>query len=268
MVSVSNSEGFAKIALHGAHVVEFSPAGQAPVIYTSRSAVYREGKAIRGGIPVCWPWFGGHPTDASKPAHGFARNRFWRLMTIESTDDNTALVFELPVVDGDNELYPYDVEVNLRVTVAESLKVELSTRNIGEKVAPVGGALHSYFSVSSIHDVKISGLDQVEFIDTVVNKTGKQDGDIMFSGELDRVYLNSHETAVVHDGSREVVIEKDGSQSTVVWNPWIQKSSGMGDLGNDDYLQFLCIEAANAMDDIVQLLPGQTHTLSTTISVR
>lgn len=268
VIDIRNAHATAVIALHGAHVTSFHPKGQKPVIFTSDSAIYQEGKAIRGGIPICWPWFNAHPTDSSMPSHGFARNRFWKIISTTSHSDYTEVILSLPL-EGVS-IWPHQTETTVTIRIGKQLSVSLLTKNNGDEDCTVGGALHSYFSISDIEEVTVSGFHAADYLDTVVNKEKTQNGAIRFSDELDRIYTNSSTTSTINDPlwRRDVIVEKSGSQSTVVWNPWVEKSASMGDLGNSDYKRFLCIEAANALEDTHLLEPGESHTLSTTIYVR
>lgn len=260
-IRVTHPQATATIALHGAHVIDYTPAGHEPVIFTSQDAVYKAGKAIRGGVPVCWPWFNAHPTDSSLPSHGFARINFWRLYSTAATDQGVTLIFE----------YRHgSLDASLIVAIGSSLTVALHTKNISDRDEVVGGALHSYFNIGDIYNVSLSGLDKVDYIDTVVNTNETQEGDITFDGELDRIYTNTKDDVIIKDPvmKRDIIVQKTGSTSTVVWNPWIEKSAGMGDLDNEEYKTFLCVEAANAREDVYTLAPQEQHTLSTTITAR
>ncbi len=260
-IVVKNEHATAKIALHGAHVVDYTPVGQKPVIFTSADAVYKEGTAIRGGIPVCWPWFNAHPSDSQLPSHGFARVAFWQLFRSFNSKDYTTLIFTF----SKGELH-----AELTLEIGRELNLSLKTINTGDSSALVGGALHTYFSVSDIADVSITGLEDTVFHDSLTGLSGKDPETISFSEEFDRVYQDTKEAVVLKDQqwSREILIEKTGSSSTVVWNPWIDKSATMGDLGNEDYKQFVCIETANALEDVYNVPPGGAHTMTAKISVK
>lgn len=259
VIQLSNSFGTASVALHGAHVTAYTPSGQKPVIFTSEQAIYKEGKAIRGGIPICWPWFNAHPTDPSLPSHGFARNQFWEITASNHTADSTSITLSLSITD---------LKAEVTITLNESLEVKLTTTNISNQQQTVGGALHSYFTVSNIDSIIIRGLEGVHYLDTLTDTPEIQEGEISITQETDRIYTNSPETVSIFDRewNRNIFIDKSGSQSTVVWNPWITKSTGMADLGNEEYKGFVCIESANALEDIHSLAPGETHTLSTKIT--
>ena len=250
----------ARVALHGAHVMSWRPQGEEEVLYLSPDAVYREGKAIRGGIPICWPWFNAHPTDPDAPSHGIARTRFWEMIGAEEDEDGVALRFAM--ADG-----IWKAEVTVKAGL--DLEVSLESVNTTEIPIVVSGALHSYFSVSDIENVRVVNLEDADFLDTVGEPTmRKQKGAISFSGEVDAIYDSAGKVLLVDDVSgRTILIEKGGSPSTVVWNPWAEKAVAMGDLPDEDYRKFCCIEAAIANDKAVIVMPGSSHALSTRISV-
>jgi len=250
----------ARVALHGAHVMSWRPQGEEEVLYLSPDAVYREGKAIRGGIPICWPWFNAHPTDPDAPSHGIARTRFWEMIGAEEDEEGVALRFAM--ADG-----IWKAEVTVKAGL--DLEVSLESVNTTEIPIVVSGALHSYFSVSDIENVRVVNLEDADFLDTIGEPTmRKQKGAITFSGEVDAIYDSAGKVLLVDDVSgRTILIEKGGSPSTVVWNPWAEKAVAMGDLPDEDYRKFCCIEAAIANDKAVIVMPGNSHVLSTRISV-
>lgn len=264
VILVKNAHATAAIALHGAHVTEFTPAGQEPVIFTSSEAVYKEGKAIRGGIPVCWPWFNAHPSNPELPSHGVARSRFWELSKTCNHADYTELVFDLPAEASAK----FGLQAQLTIKVGSTLALELTATNISDKDVPVGGALHSYFVVSDIDAIRIQGFDCEAFIDTTDETDHRQSGDIHIQGEVDRIYDHGSEPITIQDPGlkRDIVIINGGSGTSVVWNPWTEKAVALGDLADDEFNHFVCIEAANARHDTRQVAPGATHTLSTQIS--
>ena len=264
-IRISNAHATATIALHGAHVIDYIPRDHQPVIFTSVKAQFKEGKAIRGGIPVCWPWFGAHPTDSSKPAHGFARNRFWKLTSSNSHKNYTEATFELDTqAQG---IWETDSNLKLTVQVGAELKLELTSCNTGSEDITVGGALHSYFCVGDISQTELTGLEDTPYLNALDGADYRQTGSIHFSQETDQVYKNTSSTVVIHDPvfQRNITIEKSGSQSTVVWNPWIDKTAAFADMEDSEYHDFVCVETANALEDVYLLKPGASHTLGTTI---
>jgi len=265
---IKNKSCTAKVALHGAHLFDWTPMGHEPVIYNSPEAIYREGKAIRGGIPICWPWFNAHPTDSSLPSHGIARNRFWEFLAAEETGEETTLTFRLTSSKETKIIWPYDFQVTAKITLGTEATISLTTENTGSQKFTVGGALHTYLHVNNINDTTITNLDGKAYLDTVGENTERiQSGDITFTGEVDRIYQNTSEIIRVVDKKRTISVDRIGSNTAVIWNPWIEKAAGLGDLPNEAYTDFVCVEAANAHSDVHVLLPSKRHLLSTTIKV-
>ena len=260
VVTVNHSTCKAQVALHGAHVMSWCPKGHKEVLYLSPEAVYREGKAIRGGIPICWPWFNAHPSDPDLPSHGLVRNQFWKL---ESTDaDDEGVVAKLR-----RTTEHWTVVATIRM--ASSLEVAIESTNLGDDQLLVSGALHSYFRVGDVRQITIKGLEDAAYLDTVGQHTNRhQTGVIEIDREVDR-YYDSSAAVRLEDPSKErtILIDKENSPSTVVWNPWIEKAAALGDLPNEDYLAFACVEAAITNDRAVALSQGETHRFTTRISV-
>ena len=265
-VEVKNSAATAKIALQGAHIFSFHPVGQEPLLWLSEVSDFEYQKAIRGGIPVCWPWFGFNK-DKSLPQHGFARTSLWEFVCSEEIDEKTtSLTLKLTCNDETLKIWAYKFELELHVVISEELIVELKTTNIDDKEFEISQALHTYFAVSHISHVNIKGLDKKPYLDALTWKMELQKGNITFSEEVDRVYQKVDGKIVLKDKNREVHIKNEGSSSVVVWNPWIEKTKRMSAMRDDAYENFVCIESANAFDDAKILQPKATHTLVATIS--
>jgi glucose-6-phosphate 1-epimerase len=261
----------ATIALQGAHVMTWTPAGQAPVIWLSPVAKLAPGKSIRGGVPVCWPWFGPHASQPSFPAHGYARAVPWQVLACERHDDGPMRMgFRLVTGEKTVEQWPHQTPVELSLTIGKTLDIALTTQNLGPTPVTVGQALHTYFTVSDIREVTVMGLDGCPYVDKVDGgKRKQQSGPVRFEGETDRIYLDSTADCLIDDPGldRRIRIAKTGSRSTVVWNPWIEKAERMGDLGPDGYLRMVCVESANADEDGVTIPPGGEHRLWVRYSV-
>jgi glucose-6-phosphate 1-epimerase len=255
------------VALHGAQVLNWTCDGQG-LLWLSPVARVREGKGIRGGIPVCWPWFADHPTDPSKPAHGFVRHRGWSLVASYATADGASISLATATTEADRKLWPHQAEVRVTVTLGETLSVALETRNTDVGSFPLTQALHTYFRVADIGGVSVSGLEGITYLDKLDDFARKtQSGAITVAGEVDRIYLGDASPITLHDGDsgRRIRVEGTGSRSAVVWNPWTAKTARLGDMGSPDaFRQMICIETANAGDDVVMLAAGQAHTLGVT----
>ena len=250
----------ARVALHGAHVMSWQPVDEEEVLYLSPDAIYKEGKAIRGGIPVCWPWFNAHPADATQPSHGLVRGCLWEFL--DAAEDAYGVTLRFGVRVG-----IWNAELTVRT--GEELEVMLESKNISEVPVVVSGALHTYLGVSDISQVRVVNLDGCTYLDTVGERqTRIQKGDVIFDREVDRIYDSSSSILLVDDLSgRTILIEKSGSPSTVVWNPWAEKAAALADLPDEGHLKFCCIEAAIANDKAEIVMPGASHVLMTRISV-
>ena len=261
-VRVQNRAGMARVCLLGATVTEFEPTGAHPVLWTSPNARYELGTPIRGGIPVCWPWFGQHATPGF-PAHGFVRSQMWQVLRVEETaDDRTMVVLGIEDNAESHQLWPYRYSLELKVTVGAGLDVTLVSKSRDERTIPYSAALHTYFRVSDITAIRIDGLDQVSYLSKVHNYEQFVDhGSILIGERVDRVYLNTESTCSINDPGfgRKVLVEKSGSRTTVVWNPWARLSAEMPELGADAYRQFVCVETVIGSQEQMVLPAGKTH---------
>jgi len=273
---IDNHGGRATLCLQGAHVVSFRPKSQhTPVVWVSDAAKFAPGKSIRGGAPVCWPWFGAHDTESGYPAHGFARTVPWTVTGSRKRNDaKTEITLQLVENDQTRAQWPHATRLALTVIVGDKLEMHLATTNTGAAPVKIGEALHTYFHISDIGAVQVGGLEGATFHDKVDNfATKKQSGAIAFNGEVDRVYVNTPADCVIVDAGlkRRIRIAKTGSQSTIVWTPWTEKAEKMGDMGKGKsgagWREMVCVESANAMDNVVTVAPGETHTMSVTYSV-
>jgi glucose-6-phosphate 1-epimerase len=266
-VELNNPMGKAEIALHGAHLMSFIPKGQKAVLWMSKKSYFEAEKPIRGGIPVCWPWFGGHPCDSTMPSHGFARLFSWE--PVASGNENGTTFLELALTPGliADRFKTNDFLVKLRVEVSSKLSVALIIEDTGSENLSYSAALHSYFNISDISKIKIIGLDSRTFIDTLDDTRHVQEGDITFAAETDLVYLDTEDTCIIDDPGfkRKIKISKTGSRSTVVWNPWDAKAQRMPDFGDNEYHKMVCVETTNAETDARTLAPGECHTLQVII---
>ncbi|MDX8396190.1 MAG: D-hexose-6-phosphate mutarotase [Mariprofundaceae bacterium] len=271
VIAVSNDSGKAEIALQGAHLMTWTPKGQDAVIWLSEDATFAPGKSIRGGSPVCWPWFGPHESENSFPGHGFARTVAWELLEVEAISSaETQLVFGLIQNENTREQWPHATELESHITIGPALSVDLVTHNHGGTPVTIGNALHTYFAVADIRKVSIEGLDGCPYIDKMDDGARKQqDGPVVITEETDRIYLDSTADCIINDpgNNRRIRISKRGSASTIVWNPWIETAAKMGDLGEDGYLNMVCVENANAADDVVTIAAGDSHHLWVSYSV-
>jgi glucose-6-phosphate 1-epimerase len=249
----------AEVYLHGAHVTGFQKNTEPPLLFLSRYSEFTPQKAIRGGVPIIFPWFGGRE---NKPAHGFARTSEWHLQRTKLlTDHSVSLHFCLPEVEG--------FEVEYLVAIGEALTMELSIRNTSSLPATFENCLHTYLQVSSVHDILISGLTATRYLDKLSNLELLETApSFPIIAEVDRIYSDTTTTVEIHDPgfNRTINIGKSGSHSTVVWNPWIAKSKTMPDFGDDEYQQMVCVESGNITSHEITLLPGEVTVLKVVIS--
>lgn len=256
----------ATIALQGAHVMTWRPAKQKPVIWLSKAAKFVPGKSIRGGVPLCWPWFGPHATEAGYPGHGFARTIPWTLLDARKLPDGRVrLEFEPEMNDAARAQWPHASTVKYSVTIGQELVVGLATKNTGKTAFVLGQALHTYFEIGDISKVEIAGLAGCTYIDKVAGgQHKKQKGAVTFKGEADRVYLGTSGCCGIVDPvlKRTLLITSTGSRSTVVWSPGKEKAAKMGDFGKQGEDRMVCVETANAADDVITLAPGETHRMT------
>ena len=267
MIEVNTPWSTAGIYLHGAHVANFKKNGEQPLLFLSQCSRFEAGQAIRGGIPVIFPWFG---PRAGHGQHGFARVKAWEVRESTPAPDGSVTVrFRLPNCPEAAEFPPFTVDY--AVTVNQALTLALTVTNQSKDQAfTYEDCLHTYFEVGDIQDVSIKGLKGAAYLDKVANfarKTEAEDA-IRINSEVDRPYLDTASVIEISDPryGRKIRVAKEGSASTVVWNPWIEKAQQMSDFGNDEYLRMVCVESGNVASNAITLAPGATSTLKVTLS--
>jgi len=261
-----------EILLHGAHVCAWQPRGAAPVIWMSRRSWHESGKPVRGGVPICFPWFGPHPADPAAPLHGFARLRNWEVDAVDSAAEGAiAVTLSLHADAATRQVWPHEFQLRYRVVFGRTLTLELAVRNTGTAPFTLQEALHTYFAVGEIREVAIDGLAGVRYLDRVHGGERCVQGSepVRFSGETDRPYLDTEAAVTIVDPrlGRRIVVAKRGSRTTVVWNPWIAKAKAMPDFDDDEWPSMVCVETANALDNAITLSPGSEHAMEATIRV-
>ena len=260
-LEVANEQATALISLYGGQVLAFKPrTATQDLMFVSDNAYYQTGKAIKGGTPICWPWFGPDPKGLGRPSHGFVRNRLWEVKSTQSLPSGaTQIVLGCSDTDETRELWPYAFALTIEITVGNTLELALVSRNMGDRPFDITQALHTYFTVGDITQVAVLGLDGKAYIDKVDNQVVKlQDGPVVVAAEVDRIYqaVPSELTVVDQTLNRRIRITSTGNQTAVVWNPWAELSAQSGDLTDDAYQRFICVETTNAADDIVTV-PAQ-----------
>ena len=266
-IDIQNEFGSARLTLHGAHVTQFIPAGGEDVLWVSEKSMFAPDKPLRGGIPVCWPWFGKHKTSPELPTHGYARLCEWEVASVSSCPEGDGVELHLAPEKVPAKWQPLPVELTFQAAVEKDgvLRLVLSMLNCGEQPVAISSAMHTYFAVDAIENVAIDGLEDVRFVDTLVNREGCESGSVRINGETDRVYLDCENDITLRDGSHYTEILREGSRSAVVWNPWIDKSRRLPDFGDEEYHRMVCVETSNALEDTRILEPDGFHVLATAI---
>lgn len=265
-IEINNAKAHATISTYSGQVLSYRPKSQKDdLLFVSDKAYYENGKAIKGGIPVCWPWFGADPDDMGRPAHGFVRNRQWEVTGSESlANGSTKVVMGITDSDETREIWPHPFELSIEITVGDSLKVALLTHNTGDKSISISQALHTYFYVGDISKVQVLGLDGIDYLDKVDGFAEKtQSGPLRINGEVDRIYKGVSGELVIDDESleRKIRIAASGCSTAVVWNPWNEIAASMSDLNDDDYRKMICVETANAGPETVEVAAGGSYQL-------
>jgi glucose-6-phosphate 1-epimerase len=264
----------AHIYLHGAHVTHFAKSGERPVLFMSKESLFQPDKAIRGGVPLIFPWFGARQPDPTgkSPMHGFARVAEWSVESARHDAGSTTLVLGLKSSDATRALWPHDFILRYTIMLADTLTMELLVQNTGREAFTFEEALHTYFAVADVRSISIQGLAGTSYLDKTDNLVRKvQDAAPMkITGETDRIYLATKSTCTSTDpGERRlIVVSKENSDATVVWNPWIAKAKAMADFGDEEWPAMVCIETCNVNAHAVTLAPGASHAMRAILSTQ
>ena len=264
MLVVDNRLGRAVIALQGAHVLAFQPSGQREMLWVSPKCMLEAGKPIRGGIPLCLPWFG--PSVDGSMMHGFARIMEWTPLESEAcADGSTRVVFELASESAVTALWPHAFSFRLEVVVGSSLRLTLSAEIRSAMPAPLAFAFHTYFSVPNVADALVAGLENITFIDKTDSLARKvEQGDVAIAALTDRVYLDVPNQQVLRIATGDVKINSD-SKCAVVWNAWTNDKN-MADVGEGNHVGYLCVERGDVADHVMTLAAGSSYHASMTLS--
>jgi glucose-6-phosphate 1-epimerase len=269
-VRITSPEVVGEMYLHGAHVTSWKPAGAEEALFVSSQSRWEDGRAIRGGVPVCFPWFGGKADDPEAPPHGFVRTKAWQLESIAQAGDAATVSMFTESNDSTKKWWPADFRLVHRATFGRELSLELVVTNTGRTPLRFEEALHAYYRVGNIDKARVQGLDAVLYLDkTDSNRKKTQHGEIVIASETDRVYLDATgpielEDPVLHRRTR---VAKENSRATVVWNPWVEKAHSLSDFADDEWKQMICIETGNVSDFAVDLEPGQQHKMKALVRV-
>ncbi len=271
-IKVNNKKASALISLYAGQVLSYKPVDEAEdFLFNSESAFFQEGKAIKGGIPICWPWFGADTKDPDHPDHGFARNNYWSVATVLGLDNgDTKIRLEFVDTDKSREIWPYAFYLSLDILISDSLSLELFTRNTGTQTFNITEALHTYFNVGDATQVKVLGLEHTEYLDKTENFVKVcQVGAVTLTEETDHIHTDVKHDLTIDDPAfnRKIRISSWGNKNVVVWNPWAKGSADIKDLDSEDYKHFICIEIANAASDSVEIPPNGEYKMLTNYSI-
>ena len=267
-ICIASSCGELTAFSHGGQVVGWRPRGEDHgVLWLSPRVVLDSTVAIRGGVPVCFPWFGPGVSGDMTPAHGFARMSEWTIDEVTESDEQLHLRMSLDSVTS--ELFPYDYHIALGAQAADDLRICLDVTNRDARPFTIEEALHAYLHVGDIERIRILGLDGATFVDkTRDGQVAEQSGDLVLTAETDRAYVSTSSVDVVDPVLRRTLrVDKEGSASTIVWNPWATKAAAMSDIGEESWKTFVCVEAGNVLDRAITIDPGETHRLTYRLSV-
>ncbi|MDT8385813.1 MAG: D-hexose-6-phosphate mutarotase [Gammaproteobacteria bacterium] len=280
MIELNNRHGAATLTTHGGTLLGYRPTGGEEVIWLSETAVYDGSKPVRGGVPICWPWFGPYdpdtmgadPTDAAKKGHGVARYELWEVASVRSVDnDATEVVLQLEPNDSIRQAWPLPFVLKLVVTLGEKLTMELIGENRSNRDWVVSEAFHTYFRVANADGLTLEGLDGATYIDKLHDgQRFTQTGPLSVTTPMECVFVDHPDQVILEDSSnqRQIVMQKTNSASTVVWNPGPEGARGFADMPDDQYAHMVCVEAANALDNAYTLKAGESHSMTMTLAVR
>jgi len=262
-INVASEFCSAKIFLQGAQLTEFTPAGKKPLIWVSSEEDYQEGKSVRGGMPICWPWFGVN-SNPDWPIHGVARTSLWRADEVTEQDEQIKVSLTLPMAQVDESYWPHKSKLKVEFVLTTKLEVRLTTTNLSNQTITFTQALHTYFPTPAIAETQVDGLQGSKYIEFGEGPFDQNEL-VGFARETDMVYTQAADTQRIITPDGIIEVGRENSSSCVLWNPWIEKSKRLSNFADDEYHTMLCLEAANVMDDSAVVAPGESHTLTTTI---
>ena len=269
-VRITSAQAAGEVYLHGANVTSWKPAGAEEALFVSSKSLWDHTHAIRGGVPICFPWFGGKADDPKAPAHGFVRAKAWKLESIaQAAGGVTVSLFTASDADT-RRWWPAEFRLVYRATFGSELGLELLMTNTGRTPLRFEEALHAYHTVGNIETTRVRGLNAVSYVDKTDGHRKKvQQGEIAIVSETDRVYLNTSEAIEVEDPvlRRRIRVAKENSLTTVVWNPWVEKAHALPDFADDEWRRMICIETSNVSDFAVNLAPGEQHRMKALVRV-
>ncbi|MBU2971175.1 D-hexose-6-phosphate mutarotase [Pseudoalteromonas sp. C2R02] len=253
----------AKIFLQGAQLTQFTPKEQKPLIWVSEDEDYIAGKSVRGGIPICWPWFG-VSENQDWPIHGVARTQVWRAEEVNEKDDYIEVSLSLPMLQVNKAYWPHETGLQVIFKLSKALSVSLKNTNLDKEEISFTQALHTYFPTPDIKTTQVDGLQGSQYIEFGEGPFDQNDI-VNFARETDMVYNNAPLVQKIKTQDGTISVARENSTSCVLWNPWIDKAQRLSNFQDDEYNKMLCLEAANVKQDTVKLAPGESHTLTTII---
>ena len=275
--NIITSACIAEFYLQGAQITQWQPTGQQPVLFLSERSFFTPGKAIRGGIPIIFPWFGARtatPDDprTDGPSHGFARISEWTLAFAALAGDDLHLTLTLGPSDTSRSLGYNQFALVYEITIGAELNLKLTVTNQDSKPLHFEEAFHTYFSVGDSQQISIIGLSDTEYLDKTDNFNKKRQTDplLKLTGETDRPYLDTLVPVNIDDPvlRRRITVDKAESKTTVVWNPWSTLTATLPDMSPDCWLTMVCIETANVATNAINLASGAHHTMEAHIFVQ
>ena len=271
-IQICNRSATALISVYAAQVLSYRPTEEdEDLLFLSSKSYYDDGKAIRGGIPVCWPWFGDNAVGLDRPSHGFVRNGLWTVAGTEATTAfETKVRLKFPENAHNDHCWQQAFDLELEISVGDSLTLDLMTRNTGEQSFSITQAFHTYLRIGNIGQVRIIGLEGAVYTDKLDDDRQKrQTGTLTVWEEVDRIYMNVQNELIVVDAAfkRRIKITAADSKSAVVWNPWTKKSAVLPDLDDGDFRHFICVETGNIAGNVVELPPDGVCRLLTNFEI-
>ncbi|WP_117314813.1 D-hexose-6-phosphate mutarotase [Chromatocurvus halotolerans] len=265
-----HGDAYLRLSLQGAHITNYSPAGQDNLLWVSNSARYQPGTAIRGGIPLCWPWFGANPDLPVRPQHGFARTRRFEVLSQQVDTQQASVILGL---DASSEFPEWDGAARLEVEIRLSghLWMELRTTNVSDRELAVGVGLHGYFRVADCLAAVLPAVTGLDYQDKTADFARRtQTAPLRIDGEVDRVYIDPPSMIELHDPGHpsRLRIQAWGHTDLVVWNPGPDIARALGDFDDGGYRNMVCLEPALALDRRRRLAAGASFAVGQAISAQ
>ncbi|MFK5950360.1 MAG: D-hexose-6-phosphate mutarotase [Methylococcales bacterium] len=272
-MQVTNKKASALISVYAGQVLSFKPVSEVEdILFFSEIAYFREGKAMRGGIPICWPWFGDAPEGADLPSHGFVRNNTWKVSNVNTLENgDTKIKLEFTDDDNTQKIWPFQFYLSLEITISDSLTLNLTTQNKGNQAFTITEALHTYFNVGDANQIQVFGLEKAEYLDKAEEYIEVcQVGAITVKEAMDHIYINKGNNLTINDPvlKRRINISSSGNKNVVVWNPGPDGAEKMLDLQAEDYKRFVCVEIANTASNSVKIHPSTEYSLVTSYDIK